>query len=89
MKRVPFSERLWRPAPYLGSEDREDRERVLAHLDERRECQRIPLQLVAQHGEFRPGYVAEVRRRIIGKGEEMVAQFPQRVGLVVGSGSRG
>lgn len=88
MKRVPFAERLWRPAPFLGSDSREDRERTLIHLDERRECERIPLPLQAQHGEFRPGYVAEVRRRIVAKAEEVVEQFPRRVGRAVG-GSRG
>jgi hypothetical protein len=37
VKRVPFKERLWRPAPYMGEgEDRKGLDRMVDFLAERR-----------------------------------------------------
>lgn len=83
-RRIPFGELLWRPAPFLGDEAREDRERTLTHLEGRRELSRPPLAAMAMGQEFRPGYLAKLRARILGLPPAEPMEFPRRVGRAVG-----
>ena len=70
MRRVPFLERLWRPDPCLAHQDRETADAMRAELASRVERERPSLASIAleqDEPENRPGYMAEVRRKIEGK----------------------
>lgn len=77
--RVPFNVRLWQPAPYLGSETREERSRLADFLALRAEREKPSLAVVSlQQREIRPGYIADLRRRIEGKPKPEAVDIRQR-----------
>lgn len=70
MRRIPFDQRLWRPEQYLGPHAEEDRDRMRLAILTRREGDQPPPDYSAE--EFRPGYMAKLRRKIEGRGEEPI-----------------
>jgi hypothetical protein len=84
-KLVPFDQRLWRPGEYLGDETREDRGRLADFLAQRREMAPPTLAaVVLQHPELDAGYMAEVRRKIMGRPKAEAAEFKPRLDRAVG-----
>lgn len=64
MRRVPFSEPLWRPERVRLPDGREDRAEVLQGLDNLAPVPALRFRGVADLPEFRDGYLARVRERI-------------------------
>jgi hypothetical protein len=83
VRRIPFGERLSRPEPFLGQDDREARHRILIALEnmapEGRPRDRLRS---CEDQEFRPGYLDRVRERISPKPkpEEPMMQLLRIVG---------
>lgn len=65
MKRVPFSEPLWKPEPYLGPSGMDARDSLVLAVDRMERERALGIRLRPSDGEeFRPGYLAQVRERI-------------------------